>query len=168
MFMFLSKASKRTICHTLHCLLHSSPTLVLSWSRADPCIPENHSARLAMETTLRFLGPDLFLWSNTLYRHGCWGQQTFPSRRYAEWAEVTRVAQGICALSVTALAVANWGLYMKYSIFTHLVNATIKKETGAVYDWASCWVQLNLLFPIRFNVRIKWMLPEIWRRIICQ
>lgn len=69
-----------------------------------------------------------------LHTH-CWEWPTFPSW---EWAEGAAAAQGVCALSVTALAVASWALYMKYGIFTHPGNATIKQGTGAVYDWASC------------------------------
>lgn len=162
MLTFPSRTREKMI-HTLHWLLHSSQTPKLSWSTAESpsesCRPQGS---VSDEENSQNSGPGLE-W-RVLYTD-CWEWPTFPSW---EWAEGAPAGQGICALSVTALAVASWALYMKYGIFTHPGNATIKQGTGAVYDWASCWVQLNLLFPIRFNVRIKWMLPEIWRRIICQ
>lgn len=145
------------------CTGSSIPLKLHSSAEAEQTLsPADHRAQLVMKKTLRFLGQ---IWNDIFYSQIAVNKPTFPSW---EWAEGAPVAQGVCALSVTALAVASWVLYMKYGIFTHPGNATIKQGTGAVYDWASCWLQLNLLFPIRFNVRIKWMLPEIWRRIICQ
>lgn len=51
----------------------------------------------------------------------------------------------LCALFKTALWIARWDLYIKYTIFTHPMNLTIKR------DWRGLWLGLTLS-PIKPTV----------------